>query len=108
MLRLYKRVRSVEEKNNVACIAEGDFQDAVYVIENAENTDDWRGIDRFAEGFVVEADVAAGDGRAEFVAGDGEAVDGFAELPHDLRLFWAPEIEAVCRGDGACAAGSYV
>src|SRR2546430_12343189 len=35
------------------------------LVENAEHADDGSGIDRFAEGFVVEADVASGDGRSE-------------------------------------------
>src|SRR5262245_53967891 len=64
---------AVEEENEVAGIAEGDFQDAGRVIEDAEHADDWRGVDRFAESFVVEADVAARDGRAERGAGFGNA-----------------------------------
>jgi len=54
--------------------------------------------------FVIEADVAAGDGRAEGGAGLGEAVDGFAELPHHFGFFGAAEIEAIRGGDGPRAA----
>ena len=48
--------------------------------------------------FVVEADVAAGDGRAERAAGLGHAFDRFAELEEILRLVRVAEIEVV--GDG--------
>ncbi len=77
-------------------------------MENAEDTDDRRWIDGFAEGFVVEADVAAGDGRAEGGAGFGEAVDGFTELPHHFGFFGAAEVEAIRGGDGAGTAASHV
>src|SRR6267378_2550063 len=108
MLRPYSRGRSVEEEDDVALVAEGDFQDLRGVVENAEDADDRRWIDGFAESFVVEADVAAGDGRAEGGAGFGEAVDGFAELPHHFGFFGAAEIKAIRGGDGPCAARGHV
>src|SRR6266851_3114444 len=103
MLRPYRGIRSVEEEEDVAFVAEGDFQDARGVFEHAEHADDRRWIDRLAESFVVEADVAAGDGGAEGGAGFAETVDGFAELPHHFGLFGAAEIEAIRGGAGACA-----
>src|SRR6266853_960480 len=108
MLRHYRRGRSVEEEQDVAFVAEGDFEDAGGVVENAEDADDRRWIDRLAESFVVEADVAASDGRAEGSAGFGEAVDGFAELPHHFGLFGAAEVEAIRGGDGTRPAGGHV
>src|SRR5260370_16168629 len=108
MPRPYSRGQSVEEEDDVALVAEGDFSDARGVFENAEDADDRRWIDRFAESFVVEADVAAGDGSAEGGAGFGEAVDGFAELPHHFGLFGAAKIEAIRGGDGPRAATSHV
>src|SRR5260221_7834861 len=108
MLRRYRRGRSVEEEQDVAFVAEGDFEDAGGVVENAEDADDRRWIDRLAESFVVEADVAASDGSAEGGAGFGEAVDGFAELPHHFGLFGAAEVEAIRGRDGPRAAGGYV
>src|SRR6267143_4919640 len=108
MLRPYRGIRSVEEEDDVALVAESDFQDVRGIVENAEDADDRRGIDGFAKSFVVEADVAAGDGSAEGGAGFGEAVDGFAELPHDFGLFRAAEIEAIRGGDGASAAAGHV
>src|SRR5882762_1964537 len=104
MLRPYRGIRSVQQKYGVTFLAEGDFQDVRGVIENAEDADDRRWIDGFAESFVIEADVAAGDGRAEGGAGLGEAVDGFAELPHHFGFFGAAEIEAIRGGDGPRAA----
>src|SRR5260370_11083338 len=108
MLRHYSRGRSVEQDDDVAFLAESDFEDAGGVVENAEDADDRRWIDRLAESFVVEADVAASDGRAEGGAGCGEAVDGFTELPHHFGLFGTAEVEAIRGGDGPRAAGGYV
>src|SRR6266478_2963741 len=108
MLRPYKRVGTIEQEDGVAFVAEGDLEDAGGVVENAEDADDWRWVDRLAESLVVEADVAASDGRAEGGAGFGEAVDGFAELPHHLGLFGAAEVEAIRGGDGTRAARGHV
>src|SRR5258708_31008821 len=99
---------AIEEEEDVGFVTEGDFQDAGGVAENAEDADDRRWIDGFAESFVVEADVAAGNGRAEGSAGFGEAVDGFAELPHHFGLFGAAEVEAIRGGDGTRPAGGHV
>src|SRR5437879_2475370 len=100
--------RTVEEKDDVAFVPEGNFEDARSVVENAEDADDWRWVDRLAESFVIEADIAAGDGRVEGGAGFGEAVDGFAELPHHFGFLGAAEIEAVRGGDGTRAARGHV
>src|SRR5712692_7107881 len=108
MLPPYRGNRSVEDEDEVAFVVEGDFQDLRGVVENSKDANDRRRVDRFAKRFVVEADVAAGDGRTEGGAGFGEAVDGLAELPHHLGLFGAAEIEAIGGGDGARAARGYV
>src|SRR5216683_3455927 len=108
MLRPYRGTRSIEQNDGVAFVAEGNLEDAGSVVQNAKDPDDRGGVDGLAEGFVVEADVAAGDGRAESVAGFSEAVDGFAKLPHDFGFFGATEIEAIRCGDGARAASGYV
>src|SRR5277367_2607116 len=95
--------RTVEENDDIAFLTKRNFQYAGGFIKNAQNPDDRRWIYGLAERLIVEADVASGDGRAEFGAGDGETVDGFAELPHHVRFFGAAEIEAICCGDGARA-----
>src|SRR6202035_2058254 len=96
--------RAVEEGDRIAFFAEGYFQDARGIFDYAEDADHRRGIDRVPERLVVKAYVTAGDGRAEFVAGDCQAVDRFAELPHHFGFFRAAEVEAIRRGDRACAA----
>src|SRR5258708_8492796 len=108
MLRPYNGIRSVEAEDDVALVAKSNFQEVRGVFEHAEHADDRRWIDRLAESFVVEADVAAGDGSAEGGAGFAETVDRFAELPHHFGLFGAAEIEAIRGGDGARAAASHV
>src|SRR5207302_3571166 len=97
-----------QQNDDVAFVAEGDFQDAGSVLENAEHPDDGRWVDRLAERLIVKADVAAGDRRAERIAGFGEAVDGLRKLPHHFGLFRAAEIEAIRCGDGARTAASHV
>src|ERR1019366_5706209 len=64
------------------------------------DADDGRGIDTAAEGFVVQADVAAGDRRVEEAAGVGHAPDRFDELSHDFGALRVAEIEAVGGGRG--------
>ena len=56
-----------------------------------------------AERIVVETDVAAGDRNVERAAGFGDAVDRFAELPHDFGLFGIAEVQAIGGGHGARA-----
>ena len=65
------------------------------VLEEAEDADDRGGVDGAAGRLVVEADVAAGDGQAEGLAGGGHAVDGGRERAHHLGPFGAGEVEAV-------------
>src|SRR6266705_723147 len=90
---------AIEKDNEVAFVAEGDFQDARSVVEDAEDADDRRGVNGFAESLVVETNVAAGDGCAEGGAGFGDAIDDFAELPHYFGLFGVAKIEAIRGGD---------
>src|SRR5258708_10297151 len=108
MLRPYNGSRPVEKEDHVVFAAEGDFEDAGSVVEDPENADDWRRIDGLAESFVVEADVAAGDRSAEGGASFGEAIDGFAELPHHFGFLRAAEIEAVRGGDRSRSARGHV
>ena len=102
------RAAAIEQHDHVAFGAESHGQRARGVFEHAEHAEDRRGIDGFAERVVVEADVAAGDGNGQRAAGFGDAVDGFAELPHDFGLFGIAEIEAIGGGPGARADGGHV
>src|SRR5207253_8055333 len=74
----------------------------------AQDANDRRGINRLAQGLIVEANVAAGDGRAQLPAGGGETLNDFAKLPHYLGFFRAAEIEAVSGRNGPRAAASYI
>ena len=67
---------AIEQHNHVALVAKAHGQYVRRVFEHAEDSEDWRGIDGFAERVVVKADVAAGDGNGERAAGFGDAVDG--------------------------------
>src|SRR6266705_6972075 len=100
--------QSVQQNYSVVGFAEGDLEGAGGVLENAQDADDRRGIDRFAEGLVIEADVPAGDWCGEGGAGFGDTVDGLAELPHQFGLFRAAEVEAIRGRDGPRAAASHV
>src|SRR5437762_948088 len=108
LLRPYERVRAIEKHDRVAHVLEGDLQDFAGIVEDAEDSDYWGRIDRFAERLVVEADVPAGDRGFQRFAGFRESVDGFAELPHHLGLFRASEIEAVGGGDRTRTARGHV
>ena len=48
---------------------------------------------------VIEADIAAGDGRFEEAAGIGHAFDGLHQLRHDFRPLGIAEVEAIGGSD---------
>ena len=81
------------------------------VVDDAEHADDRRREDRLIAGLVVERDVAAGDRDAELEAAVRETLDGPRELPHDLGVLGAAEVQAVRHcgrhrtGDGDVAVG---
>src|SRR5215470_13717669 len=102
MLRRCSRGSTIEQDDNVAGGAERYFEQPCGIVENTEHADDRRRINRTAERFVVEADVAAGDRCTEGVARFGDAVDGFTELPHHFGFFRTAEIEAIGGSDGSC------
>src|SRR5215813_1747121 len=90
--RLFLRFRAIQQQNHISGIAESDLQRLRSVVEDAEDSDDRRGINGFAECLIVEADVSTGDGRAKRSASLAEAVNGLRELPHHFRFFRAAEI----------------
>src|ERR1035437_5948047 len=104
-------LRCAVEANLVAgpCAAQQDHTAARVLERNCHwgsgfhqphDADDGRGVDAAAEGFVVEADIAAGDGRVEEAAGLGHAFDGLDELGHDFGALGVAEVEAIGGGDG--------
>jgi hypothetical protein len=80
-------------------VAERDRRTAGDVVDQAEHAHDRGGVDRLLRGLVVEADVAAGDRRAQRHAALGQAADGLGELPHNLGVLGGTEVEAVGGGD---------
>src|ERR1700688_2095810 len=66
-----------------------------HVVENAYHSEHRRGIDSFAQGFVVEAHIAASDGNLKLLAGFRDAIDGLRELPHDVRLLRITKVETI-------------
>ena len=64
-----------------------------------KHADHGRRVDWSARGLVVEADVAAHDGRFERFAGRGDAADGLFERVVDLELLRVAEVQAVGDGD---------
>ena len=80
----------------------------VHVFKNADDANHGRGIDAFAQSFVVEADIATGDGNFKLFARFGDAVDHLRELPHDVRLLRVAEVEAVGCADRRSSRASHV
>ncbi len=68
---------------------------AADVLVHAEHPDDRGRLDRHAAGLVVEADVPAGDRRAQGQAAVGQPAHGLGELPHHAGVLGRAEVEAV-------------
>ena len=64
-------------------------------LHQADDAHHRRRLDRLAQRFVIEADVAAGDRRFEEAAGFRDAFDRFHELRHDLRPLRIAEVQIV-------------
>ncbi len=66
---------------------------------HSKNSNHRSGINRTAQRFIVEADISSGDGRFERIGRRGDAVNRFAELPHDFWFFGTAEIQTIGSGD---------
>src|SRR4029453_10258192 len=69
------------------------------VIQYADDTDDGSRQNGAPFGFIVQADIAAGDWHIERPAGFADAGDRLRELPHDVRSLWIAKVQAVGRRD---------
>ena len=78
------------------------------VFENADDSDHGCWIDSFAQGFVIKADVAASNRNVKFLAGLSDAINHLRELPHDVRLLWIAEIQAIGRAHRSRTRASHV
>src|SRR5688500_3471237 len=81
-----------EHYNRVAAGLEAPTQYLAGVLEQAYHSEHRRRIDRLAVRFVVEADVAAGDGDVKRSTGSSNTFDRPSELPHDLWPLGITEI----------------
>src|SRR2546430_16185376 len=59
LLHAYRVIRSIQQAHSAAGFAEGDFKDLRGVFDPPDEADDRAGVDRFAERYVDEADVAS-------------------------------------------------
>src|ERR1700686_5877866 len=79
----------------------------VDVFENSDPPNHRSRVNTLAESFVVEADIAAGNRRIKFLASFGNPVNRLRKLPHNVRLFWVAEVEAVGGTDRSRSGASY-
>ena len=92
-----------QQHDHVARLLETAVHDAIRVLEEADDADDRRGMDRAAVRLVVEADVAAGNRHAKGAACRADALNRLRELPHDRRPLGVAEVQAVGRAERPCA-----
>src|SRR5207248_671854 len=71
------------------------------VFENADHSEHRRGINAFAQGLVVEADIATGNWDFKFLASFGDPINDLRKLPHDMRFFGIAEVQAIRRAYGS-------
>src|SRR5437660_987169 len=86
-----------EQHDRIARFTEPAAHDAIRVLEQPDNANDRRWINRRAVGLVVQADIPAGDGHTERAARGANPFDRLRELPHDPRTLGVSEVEAVGR-----------
>ena len=65
------------------------------VINHAEHTDHWGWQNWLVTSLVVEGDVAARDWDIQLLRAIRQTMDGLAELPHHVGVFWRAEVQAV-------------
>src|SRR5689334_2785863 len=100
--------RLPEQHNRVAFVAERALYYRVSIFDHANDAEHRRWQHGAAVGFVIEADVSAGDGNVERAAGRTHAFDGTRELPHDLGLLRIAEVEAIGCTDRRAAGARHV
>ena len=97
-----------EEHHPIAHGAELTSHRLARVLEQADDADHRRRIDRLAVGLVVEADVATSDRNIERATRVADPADGFRKLPHDLRALGIAEVEVVGGADRFAASAGDV
>ena len=89
----------MQQQNLVADVLEAGRHSLGHVVHDADDADDWRGINSGAQRLVIERNIAAGNRRSERIARLGNAVDRIRKLCHDFWLLRIAEVEAVGCGD---------
>ena len=89
--------RDPSKEDRVALAPEIRRHRLCHIVQHPNHAHHRRGINSLAARFVVERDVAAGDGRSECRASFGDAVNGCRKLRHDLRLLRIAKVQAVRR-----------
>ena len=84
-----------DQEDLVTSLLEGLGGDVRRVVDAADHGDGGGRVDRTGGAFVVEADIAAGDGDVEGAASLGDSLHGGAELVEVLRLVGVAEVEVV-------------
>src|SRR5260370_1009474 len=83
-----------EEQNLVLRLPEVEGHGIVKVGQRGDDANNRSWLDAFAQGFVIQADVARGGGCFESRAGRGGSVDARRELPHERRFLGIAEVQA--------------
>ena len=100
--------RLAEQQDDVSRLREPGAQQPTGVLDQPDDADHWRGVDRGAVGLVVERDVSPGDRGAQGAAGVADAANRGDELAHDLGFLGVAEVEAIRRPDRLGSAGGDV
>ncbi len=87
-----------DQDDRIAGIPKGTPGDETEIFNQANNADDRRGINVFAERFIIKADVPTGDRSLKNVAGFRHTFDDFAELPHHFRMLGIAKVQTIRGG----------
>ena len=90
------RLRLRTDEHEAVAVAQGRRRrHRLELLDQADHTDDWGGVDVATARLVVEADVAADDREVERHARLAHPVDHLRELPHHLGVLGVAEVQAV-------------
>src|SRR5699024_8596027 len=78
------------------------------IINDTEHANNWGRQNWLITSLVVEGDVTAGDWDIQFLRTVSQTVNGLAELPHHVGVFWRTEVQAVGHRIWSCAGHSNV
>ena len=97
-----------EKVNVVAGILPARRNAAGDIVDNPENTDHRGRVNGHISGLVVERDVTAGHRNSKLKAAIGQSSRCLLELPHNLWVLRAAEVQAVSDGKRLCSANGNI